>query len=97
MQQLTFCLKPGSHPYEWERMWSALARLPLNGGDPCCLNPATGATWQYLCTAHTEDGWFHYFRHRHHPKTGQRESLLMPICLTDYLPDYRASAPPEPK
>lgn len=94
MHSLTFCLEPATHPSELERMWSALALLAINAGNPCCLVPATWATWQYLCTANTEDGWFHYFRHRHHPQTGQRENVLLPVCFTDCLPDCPASAQP---
>jgi len=79
---LTFFMTEESHPQEWETAWARLAEL--NGGDPVCECPDTGANWQYICTAQTEDGWMHYFKHRLHPVTRRRESLLIP-CSPELL------------
>jgi len=83
LEVMTFVMTPASHPVEWERAWGELAQL--NGGDPVGECPVTGEAWQYICTSHTEDGWMHYFRHRRHPVTQTRESVLIP-CSPDCLP-----------
>ena len=80
---LTFTITPQSHPDEWDRAWSLLAQL--NGGDPLCECRETGDTWDYVCTSHTADGWFHLFKHPWHPATRQPQSLLIPAHVESEL------------
>jgi len=83
LKVMTFLMTAESHSTEWERAWGELAQL--NGGDPVGLCFETGEQWQYICTSHTEDGWMHYFRHRRHPQSQRRESVLIP-CSPECVP-----------
>lgn len=73
---LTVCITLDTHPDEWEQMWAELAAL--NGGDRLYECANSGEVWQYICTSKADDGWYHHFRHRCHPTTHQRETLLIP-------------------
>ena len=89
---LIMVLNADTHPVEWERAWGVLAQL--NDGDPVCECKVTGQVWQYICTSHSEDGWMHYFRHRHHPITHCRESVLIP-CSDECLAQEKSHAATE--
>jgi hypothetical protein len=56
---------------EWDRAWMALPRSPLTSCPdpdcPCCEDPETGETWQYMGTY----GDQHSFRHRNFPGYGR--------------------------
>lgn len=52
----------------WFALWDTLERSPL-GVDRVSRCPETGEIWQYMGTIEGN----HEFRHRHHPKTKQRE------------------------
>ncbi len=62
----------------WDAMWAWLVAHPSSGGmEAEC--PETGEVWQYLGTERGENGrWHDVFRHRHHPRTGERTYLRRP-------------------
>jgi len=55
---------------EWGAMWNTLASR--YGGDPVCLDPASGEAWQYHGTWCDAGGLWHSFRHRAFPGLGER-------------------------
>lgn len=64
---------------EWFVAWGKLSNAILNSmlPDPMAAeDPHTGEVWQYMGTVFNEDyaSWQHEFRHRKHPKTGNRET-----------------------
>lgn len=63
----------------WNVIWSKLAMLPINRGDLICLNEKTGDCWQYL----SSNGSEHSFRHRLHPKTLEREVVIIETDLQE--------------
>ena len=69
-------VEPGTR--EWVAMWDALAKDPLNRGLPdprAARNREFGESWQYMGT----EARGHCFRHRAHPKTGNREYVYIRI------------------
>ena len=78
MQTDIFWVEKGSD--EWNRMWAALARLPLNRNQK---NPSIcacqGECWQYMDTAIYDGQVQHCFRHRLHPETHTREYVFIPV------------------
>lgn len=73
---------------EWEAAWAALAKEKINRDlDEPTVAMNWGEQWQYcgsqVCTS---DGTTtHWFRHRSHPKTGDRINL--PITLPIGIPE----------
>lgn len=66
---------------EWNAMWEWLAKHPLNEGltEPMvALNEENGEAWQYMGSFRGHGGvTVHEFRHRSHPKDGERRYLKM--------------------
>lgn len=67
---------------EWIMAWDRLSHAILNSmlPDPMVAEDAdTGEVWQYMGTVFNEDyaSWQHEFRHRKHPKTGNRERYVV--------------------
>jgi hypothetical protein len=61
---------------EWEYMWNWLAEHPLNEGlktPSIAMNE--GEAWQYMGSFKQNDKIIHSFRHRCHPRHGQRVEL----------------------
>ena len=79
-------LRPGTAA--WDATWAALARLALNRGlDEPAVAECRGEVWEYMGPG--ERG--HCFRHRFHPATGRRESVVVPRvgrrCHIEFLED----------
>ena len=70
---------------EWAVMWEALRE---RDGDTVARNPESGECWQYMGTWMPGDVAVHSFRHRDHPRTGQRESISIP-CSPEFLARMR--------
>ena len=65
-KQKTFiALKRGDAEIEWA--WQAVDGGSRSRQCPCCYE-----VWQYMGTWFKDGSWFHNFRHRHHPATGER-------------------------
>lgn len=72
---------------EWHYMWAMLGIHPINNGlkgKPMSKNDPTvaynkGEAWEYTVTGIQEGRMTHCFRHRNHPKTNQREYVLIPV------------------
>jgi hypothetical protein len=69
---------------EWSFAWGRVPTTELSSckepGCPCVESPDSGESWQYMGTEpearrHGALGvvWYHTFRHRDYPGTGQRE------------------------
>jgi hypothetical protein len=68
---------------EWRRMWAI-----MGGG---CVCPDCGEDWQYMGTEYhpapdfgraiPREGWYHCFRHRHHPVSQQRQHIWVLAAL----------------
>jgi hypothetical protein len=76
------CLKKDSD--EWERAWAVVFSTPI---PHTAKHPVTTfERWQYMgshpYTNPVQQHWYHLFRHRYHPATGQSERLQVP-CLDD--------------
>ncbi len=72
---------------EWHYMWLMLGLDPLNiglKGKPMTKKDPTvafhkGEAWEYTVTGSQNGKMEHCFRHRNHPKTNQREYVLIPV------------------
>ena len=62
---------------EWEYMWQWLESHPINEGieDPReAVN--NNEAWQYMGSYKQDNKVIHSFRHREHPRDGQRKNLV---------------------
>lgn len=72
---------------EYHYMWLMLGQHPLNSelkGAVATRNDPTvafheGEAWEYTVTGIQDGKMCHCFRHRNHPKTKQREYVLIPV------------------
>jgi hypothetical protein len=75
---------------ECSLMWATLGFPEAHRHDPdicpaCC--PCCGECWQYMGTFWVQpegasaQGYYHSFRHRHHPETGHRVCINFPMVL----------------
>ena len=62
---------------EWNYMWKELAKHPINKDMKNPFKTTEHEEWQYMGT-HI-DTKKHEFRHRHHPITGKREYIFIPV------------------
>ena len=62
-------------------MWEALRE---RDGDTEAVNALNGECWQYMGTWMPMDVAVHSFRHRAHPRTGEREYISIP-CSPEFL------------
>ena len=61
---------------EWEYMWEWLATNPINEGlDTPSIAMNEGEAWQYMGSFKQNDKVIHSFRHRCHPRHGQKIDL----------------------
>lgn len=82
---------------EWGYMWTCLAAHFVNDGQPnptVAYNDECNEVWQYMGTVRQGEKLYHEFRHRMHPRTGQRESVRLPASrriamLGDNVIEYR--------
>jgi hypothetical protein len=65
---------------EWSFAWGRVPTTELSSckepGCPCVEDPESRESWQYMGTERQElhpHSWFHCFRHRRYPGTGERE------------------------
>lgn len=59
----------------WEKLWRVLASQKINHNDPECENKENGEIWQYMSSQEETEAFV--FRHRHHPRTQQREKIII--------------------
>ena len=67
---------------EMDRAWTALAAKEINRGQtqPRVCESEHGEVWQHMCCFRLPGRiWFHQFRHRQHPNTGQREIINIQV------------------
>lgn len=67
---------------EWDYMWERLAELEINQGLPdptVAFDNNTAEAWQYMGTERHGRMWLHTFRHRCHPRTGDRVYERVPV------------------
>lgn len=64
---------------ELQRAWEILAHQEQSD----TLAEHAGEVWQYMGTTYNSarQAWTHEFRHRHHPRTGEREYRCIPAIL----------------
>jgi len=67
---------------EWFALWDCLGRelkaRALGTGNDLAQRSSSGEVWEYLGSKRTAEGVRHSFRHRHHPRSGTRESFDVP-------------------
>lgn len=63
----------------WFALWDCLGRelvaRGLGTGNDLVQRSSSGEVWEYLGSERTAQGVRHSFRHRHHPRSGVRESF----------------------
>ncbi len=75
----TFVIQDG---IEWDFMWAKLGREPINKGiehPTVAPDEDFGECWQYMDTSFYGGILSHYFRHRFHPVTKQKEVRIIPV------------------
>lgn len=61
---------------EWSYMWEWLGNHPINEGlDKPSVAYHYGEVWEYMGSFKQKDKLIHSFRHRSHPRHGQRIDL----------------------
>jgi hypothetical protein len=78
----TYCLKPTENADDLQE-WTAAWDRAVPSEDKEELNPLCNEVWQYMGTYVVNDQWVHQFRHRSHPRTGQR--VLRNVPVTPYF------------
>ncbi|TYK74224.1 hypothetical protein FSY45_20540 [Comamonas sp. Z1] len=76
MKEVPFFIERNTE--QWQAMWGGLSEAELNSGDHVCENQETGDCWHYMGS----DSNGHHFRHRKHPKTAKRETLIVKSNVT---------------
>lgn len=67
---------------EYRIAWQRLSENWLNqelDNPTVARSERSGEAWEYMGTELHEDGWYHCFRHRDHPKTLNREYVLVQV------------------